>query len=121
MSRAKMPNERIERPLLTTLTSSPAPRADSTISLTQSESVFKSHRRMALSFLHMFLECFFEVIRFDFNKETKTPNKEYMVRNYSTYKMYDGRFMISFKKEVMLKDGINYIPSMIIGLRKILE
>ena len=50
-----------------------------------------------------------------------TPNKEYMVRNYSTYKMYDGRFMISFKKEVMVKDGINYIPSMIIGLRKILE
>ena len=50
-----------------------------------------------------------------------TPNKEYMVRNYSTYKMYDGRFMISFKKEVMVKDGINYISSMIIGLRKILE
>ena len=50
-----------------------------------------------------------------------TPNKRYMVRNYSTYKMYDGKFMISFKKEVMVKDGVNYIPSMIIGLRKILE
>lgn len=50
-----------------------------------------------------------------------TPNKEYMVRNYSTFKMYDGRFTISFKKEVMIREGVDYIPSIIVGLRKIME
>lgn len=65
-------------------------------------------------------------IIFQFNKTEVdgslfTPNKEYMIRNYSTFKIYDGRFMISFKKEVMVREGVDYIPSIVVGLRKILE
>lgn len=50
-----------------------------------------------------------------------TPNKEYLVKNYTEYSQYDGRFILAFKKEVIIQQDGEFISSIIIGLRKIME
>lgn len=48
-----------------------------------------------------------------------TPNKEYLVRNYPTFKEYNGRYVLSFKKEIFINENEQYISNVIFGLRKI--
>ena len=50
-----------------------------------------------------------------------TPNKEYQVKNYSGSKEYDGRYVLSFKKEIMYKQNDKYIGNVIFGLRRVTE
>lgn len=50
-----------------------------------------------------------------------TPNKEYLVSNFNNLKMYDGRFLLSFKKEVIVQQDTQFVPSVILGLRKVVE
>lgn len=47
-----------------------------------------------------------------------TPNKEYIVKNYKNNTQYNGRYILSYKKEVLARDG-NYIISTLFGLRKV--
>lgn len=48
-----------------------------------------------------------------------TPNKEYLVRNYEDNSKYNGRYILAFKKEVMLQQDNEYISSVVFALRKI--
>lgn len=50
-----------------------------------------------------------------------TPNKEYLVNNYKAFKQYNGRVLLSFKKEVLIQQDGKFISSVILGLRKIME
>lgn len=50
-----------------------------------------------------------------------TPNREYLVQNYSSYKQYDGRFLLSYKKEVLIQQDGRFISSAMFGLRKMME
>lgn len=47
-----------------------------------------------------------------------TPNKEYIVKNYKNNAQYNGRYILSYKKEVLARDG-NYVISTLFGLRKV--
>ena len=47
-----------------------------------------------------------------------TPNKEYIVKNYKNNAQYNGKYILSYKKEVLAKDG-NYVISTMFGLRKV--
>ena len=47
-----------------------------------------------------------------------TPNKEYIVKNYKNNAQYDGKYILSYKKEVLVSDG-NYVISTMFGLRKV--
>lgn len=47
-----------------------------------------------------------------------TPNKEYIVKNYKNNSQYNGKYILSYKKEVLARDG-NYVISTIFGLRKV--
>lgn len=47
-----------------------------------------------------------------------TPNKEYIISNYKDNKDYNGRYVLSFKKEVLMKDG-SFMISTTFGLRKV--
>lgn len=47
-----------------------------------------------------------------------TPNKEYTVKNYNGNSSQDGRYVLSYKKEVIAKEGNNFIISTVFGLRK---
>ena len=46
-----------------------------------------------------------------------TPNKEYVVKNYKDNSQYNGTYILSYKKEVITKDG-NFIIAIMFGLRK---
>ena len=48
-----------------------------------------------------------------------TPNKEYLVNNRSYYKNYNGRYLLSYKREVFIKEDDNYISSTMFGIRKV--
>lgn len=50
-----------------------------------------------------------------------TPNKEYQIKNYSNNREYDGRYVLSFKKEVLLKKDETYVGNVVFGLRKVRE
>ena len=50
-----------------------------------------------------------------------TPNKTFHIRNYRSNYKYNGKYILSFKKEVMIKQGTQYIGSVMFGLRKVTE
>lgn len=50
-----------------------------------------------------------------------TPNKEYLVNNYNRLSEYNGKWLLSFKKEVIVQQDTEFISSVILGLRKIEE
>lgn len=61
------------------------------------------------------------IIRSDINSSILTPNKEYIVTNYEDYKKYDGRFLLSYKKEIFIQQGDDFVSSVVFGLRKVME
>lgn len=50
-----------------------------------------------------------------------TPNKEYQIKHYSSSREYDGKYILSYKKEVLIQQGEEYIGNILFGLRRILE
>ena len=50
-----------------------------------------------------------------------TPNKEYQIKHYSSSREYDGKYVLSYKKEIMVQQGEVYIGNVLFGLRRILE
>lgn len=48
-----------------------------------------------------------------------TPNKEYLVNNRDYYKEYNGRYILSYKKEVFIKEDDNYISATMFGIRRV--
>lgn len=50
-----------------------------------------------------------------------TPNKEYQIKHYSSSREYDGKYVLSYKKEIMVQQGDVYIGNVLFGLRRILE
>lgn len=50
-----------------------------------------------------------------------TPNKEYLVNNYDELSEYNGRYILSYKKEIMMRSGEEFMTNIVLGLRKIVE
>ena len=50
-----------------------------------------------------------------------TPNKEYQIKHYSDNSEYNGKYILSYKKEILLRQDDGYIGSVMIGLRKVSE
>ena len=50
-----------------------------------------------------------------------TSNKEYQIKHYSSSREYDGKYVLSYKKEVLVQQGEEYIGNILFGLRRILE
>lgn len=48
-----------------------------------------------------------------------TPNKEYIVQNFSSYKEYDGNFLLAYKRDIMIQQDKTFISNTIIGLKKV--
>lgn len=48
-----------------------------------------------------------------------TPNKEYLVRNYDDNSAYNGRYILSFKKEVFVQRDDGFLSSVVFALRKV--
>ena len=50
-----------------------------------------------------------------------TPNKEYQIKHYSSSREYDGKYILSYKKDVLVQKAEEYIGNILFGLRRILE
>lgn len=50
-----------------------------------------------------------------------TPNREYIIKNYKDNSDYDGKFILSYKKEVMILTSNGFQSNIVFGLRKINE
>lgn len=61
----------------------------------------------------------FSVTKTEVDGSLITPNKEYIVRNYPSITEYNGRYVLSYKKELLLNQNNTFISSIIFGLRKI--
>ena len=48
-------------------------------------------------------------------------NKEYIIKNYKDNSDYDGKFILSYKKEVMILASQGFQSNIVFGLRKINE
>lgn len=62
-----------------------------------------------------------QITRGELDSSIITPNKEYLVNAYDKYKEYNGNFLLSYKKELLIKKGTEFISETIIGLRKVME
>lgn len=62
-----------------------------------------------------------QITRTEMDGSLFTPNKEYLINNYREYKEYNGKFILSYKKEVILQQDTEFMSDMIIGLRKVME
>ena len=61
----------------------------------------------------------FNVTKTEIDSSLITPNKEYIVRNYPLFSDYNGRYVLSYKKEAFIAQGDTFISSIIFGLRKV--
>lgn len=61
------------------------------------------------------------IIKSEINPTFLTLNKEYLVYNYPAYRQYDGKYLLSYKKEMMLQQDGEFISSVVFGLRKVME
>lgn len=50
-----------------------------------------------------------------------TPNKEYFINNYKELTKYNGKFLLSYKKEIIVQQDSEFISNIILGFRKIVE
>lgn len=48
-----------------------------------------------------------------------TPNKEYLISNYDGLSTYDGRYVLSYKKDVLIKQDVQFISNTVLGFRKV--
>ena len=58
------------------------------------------------------------VTKSDMDNEIITPNKEYLVNNYSSYSEYNGNYILSFKKETFVQQSNDFVCATVFGLRK---
>ena len=61
----------------------------------------------------------FSVTKTEIDTSLITPNKEFIVRNYPIFSEYNGRYVLSYKKETFVNLNDHFINSVIFGLRKI--
>ena len=59
------------------------------------------------------------VTKSDMDNEIITPNKEYLVNNYSSYSEYNGNYILSFKKETFVQQSNDFVCATVFGLRKV--
>ena len=50
-----------------------------------------------------------------------SPNKQYQIKHYSQSREYDGKYILSYKKEIMVQQGDQYIGNVLFALRRITE
>ena len=62
-----------------------------------------------------------QITRTELDGSLFTPNKEYVVKNYSDYSEYDGRFLLSSKKEIFIQQDNEFISNTVLTFRKIME
>lgn len=62
-----------------------------------------------------------QISRTELDSSLFTPNKEYVVKNYSDYSEYDGRFLLSSKKEIFIQQDNEFISNTVLTFRKIME
>lgn len=61
------------------------------------------------------------VTKKDIDASILTPNKEYFIKNYKDNSDYDGRFVLSYKKEVLIQSQDGFVSNVVFGLRKVFE
>lgn len=61
----------------------------------------------------------FSVTKTEIDTSLITPNKEYIVRNFPTYDEYNGNYVLSYKKDVLINQNNQFISSVLFGLRKV--
>ena len=62
-----------------------------------------------------------EIQRTELDGTLFTPNKEYIVRNYQEFQEYNGRFILSAKKEIMIQQDNEFISNTLLTFRKVME
>ena len=60
-----------------------------------------------------------DVTKTEIDNAILTPNKEYIVHNYSSYSEYDGRYILSYKKEMFVQISGDFLCITSFGLRKV--
>ena len=50
-----------------------------------------------------------------------SPNKQYQIKHYSQSREYDGKYILAYKKEIMMQQGDQYIGNVLFALRRITE
>lgn len=61
------------------------------------------------------------IIKSEIDNSILTPNKEYLIKNIGPFKKYNGKYMLAYKKEVLVQESDDYISNTLFGLRKVIE
>ena len=59
------------------------------------------------------------IVKTEIDSSMITPNKEYIVKNVKENRKYDGKYLLLYKKEILLKQEGIFISGMSFGLAKI--
>lgn len=61
------------------------------------------------------------VTKSEIDNSILTPNKEYIINNFEGYNEYNGRYLLAYKKEILLQKDEEFMSNTTLGLRKIME
>lgn len=59
------------------------------------------------------------VTKLNLDSSLITPDRIYIVKNYKDYSEYNGKYMLIYKKEIVIKSDESYTTSTVMGFRKI--
>lgn len=62
-----------------------------------------------------------ELTRTEIDSSIITPNKEYVIKNYREYSEYNGKFVLSSKRDLLIKQDGEFISNTLLIFRKTLD
>lgn len=62
-----------------------------------------------------------QITRTELDSSVITPNKEYIIKNYREFQEYNGRFILSSKREVFIPEDTKFISVTIMVFKKVLD
>lgn len=62
-----------------------------------------------------------QITRTELDSSVITPNKEYIIKNYREFQEYNGRFILSSKREIFIPEDTKFISVTIMVFKKVLD
>lgn len=64
---------------------------------------------------------FLQLTKSEIDSSIFTPNKEYLIKNYKYLSEYNGKYILSYKKEIIVQEGTSFVSKTVLGFRKAIK
>lgn len=61
------------------------------------------------------------IVKTEIDSSILTPNKEYQIQSFNSYQKYSGKYLLSYKREILIMQDGEFTNSTIFGLRRVIS